>query len=261
MSRVSVRLARELGMLANDPAPGISAWSIGDDMTNLEAMILGPDDSPYKGGSFLLKIQVPLRYPLEPPHVRFMTPIYHPNIDSEGRICLDTLKMPPQGTWTPSVNINTLLLTLRLLLSNPNADDGLVPEITEQYRKDRVAFAKIAKDMTARFATGAGAGTGAGSTIASSSSSAKGGASTGTPATQGGTGQQELNPLAERVVSSSDSDSDDSSDGDSDSDKDSDSDSDSDNDNDNDGGEGGAGKATTTLKRSIDQAQEVSRKM
>jgi len=253
-------------MLANDPAPGISAWSIDDDMTNLEAMILGPDDSPYKGGSFLLKIQVPPRYPLEPPHVRFVTPIYHPNIDSEGRICLDTLKMPPQGTWTPSVNINTLLLTLRLLLSNPNADDGLVPEITEQYRKDRVAFANIAKDMTARYATGAGTGTGAGSAVTSSSSSAKGGASAGTPATPGATGQKESVPLAERVATSSDSESDDSSDDVSDSYSDNDSDNDSnddnDDDNDNEGSKGGAVKATTTLKRPLDQAQEgeVSRK-
>ena len=48
MNRAEIRLARELSMLTNDPAPGISAWSIRDDVTNLEAMILGPDDSPYK---------------------------------------------------------------------------------------------------------------------------------------------------------------------------------------------------------------------
>lgn len=69
------------------------------------------------------------RYPFEPPKVRFLTPIYHPNIDTGGRICLDTLKMRPAGSWTPSINIPTLLTTIRTLIAHPNGDDGLMPEI------------------------------------------------------------------------------------------------------------------------------------
>ena len=42
------------------------------------------------------------RYPFEPPKVCFLTPIFHPNIDDKGRICLDVLKMPPQSSWKPS---------------------------------------------------------------------------------------------------------------------------------------------------------------
>jgi ubiquitin-conjugating enzyme E2 T len=131
------RLKKELDMLANDPGPGVSAWPVRDNMMNLEAQIEGPQDSPYKNGIYLLSIEIPDRYPFEPPRVRFITPIYHPNIDSDGRICLDTLKMQPQGSWSPSVNINTLLLTIRILMSTPNADDGLEPEITEEFKRDR----------------------------------------------------------------------------------------------------------------------------
>ena len=102
--RASVRLVRELNQLASDPAPGVSAWAVDDDnMMELEAMILGPSESPYDGGSFMLKIQIPPQYPFEPPHVRFKTPIYHPNIDSEGRICLDTLKMQRRN-WAREVS-------------------------------------------------------------------------------------------------------------------------------------------------------------
>ena len=69
------------------------------------------------------------RYPFEPPRVRFTTPVYHPNIDSEGRICLDTLNMPPKGAWRPSLNVATVLATVALLLAEPNPDDGLMPEL------------------------------------------------------------------------------------------------------------------------------------
>lgn len=60
------------------------------------AVIRGADDTPYAGGSFNLSVAMPQRYPFEPPKVHFVTPIYHPNIDSAGRICLDILNMPPK---------------------------------------------------------------------------------------------------------------------------------------------------------------------
>ena len=136
-------------MLATDPGPGISAWAVNDEnMMHLQAQIQGPQGSPYQGGLYSLTIDIPDRYPFEPPRVRFTTPIYHPNIDSDGRICLDTLKMQPHGSWSPSVNINTLLLTIRVLMSNPNPDDGLVPDITEEYRRDVALWKRKALEHT-----------------------------------------------------------------------------------------------------------------
>ena len=136
-------------MLANDPGPGISAWPVDEcNMMHLQAQIQGPQESPYQGGLYNLTIDIPDRYPFEPPRVRFVTPIYHPNIDSDGRICLDTLKMQPHGSWSPSVNINTLLLTIRVLMSNPNADDGLVPDITEEYQRDITSWRRKAAEHT-----------------------------------------------------------------------------------------------------------------
>ena len=116
--------------------------------------IRGPESTPYAAGLFRLELEVSPRYPFEPPTVRFLTPVFHPNVDDRGRICLDSLKAQPQGAWTPSLNIPTLLTTLRLLLAHPNADDGLAPEPTALYQRDLRGFEQRAREHTAQYAMG-----------------------------------------------------------------------------------------------------------
>lgn len=44
------------------------------------------------GGNFKLELFLPDDYPMVPPKIRFLTKIFHPNVDKLGRICLDVLK-------------------------------------------------------------------------------------------------------------------------------------------------------------------------
>jgi ubiquitin-conjugating enzyme E2 T len=101
----SKRLARELKNLALRPPAGAVCYPIGDSLNNLEAKLQPIEGTPYEGGVFTVSIVIGERYPHEPPNVRFVTPVYHPNIDSEGRICLNLLKMPPKGVWSPAYDI------------------------------------------------------------------------------------------------------------------------------------------------------------
>lgn len=53
-----------------------------DDFSQLEAVIPGPKGSPYEDGLFKLSIQFGEQYPFRPPTFKFVTPVYHPNIDN-----------------------------------------------------------------------------------------------------------------------------------------------------------------------------------
>ncbi|XP_056897921.1 ubiquitin-conjugating enzyme E2 T-like isoform X4 [Takifugu flavidus] len=128
MQRTS-RLKRELQMLSTEPPPGITCWQTEERLDELRAQIVGGTETPYEGGIFTLEIKVPERYPFEPPNIRFLTPIYHPNIDNSGRICHDALKLPPKGAWRPSLNISTVLTSIQLLMAEPNPDDPLMADI------------------------------------------------------------------------------------------------------------------------------------
>ncbi|KAM1148834.1 hypothetical protein TB2_029052 [Malus domestica] len=85
-------------------------------------------------GSSTLKIQIPERYPFQPPSVTFTTPIYHLNIDTGGQIYLDILNLPPNEAWQPSLNISTVLTSIGLLLDEPNPDDGLMCEASREFK-------------------------------------------------------------------------------------------------------------------------------
>ncbi|XP_020638197.1 ubiquitin-conjugating enzyme E2 T [Pogona vitticeps] len=152
MQRAS-RLKRELHLLMTEPPPGITCWQNESRIDLLQAQILGSANTPYERGVFDLEVVVPERYPFEPPKIRFLTPIYHPNIDSAGRICLDVLRLPPKGAWRPSLNIATLLTSIQLLMNEPNPDDPLMADISSEYKYDKQAFLRNARQWTEKYAT------------------------------------------------------------------------------------------------------------
>nr|XP_057939888.1 ubiquitin-conjugating enzyme E2 T-like isoform X2 [Doryrhamphus excisus] len=147
MQRAS-RLKRELQMLSTEPPPGITCWQTEERIDDLRAQIVGGAGTPYEGGIFSLEVKVPERYPFEPPKMRFTTPIYHPNIDSSGRICHDALKPPPKGAWKPSLNISTVLTSIQLLMAEPNPDDPLMADIASEFRHNKQLFMQKARKCT-----------------------------------------------------------------------------------------------------------------
>ncbi|KAF4644917.1 ubiquitin-conjugating enzyme subfamily protein [Toxoplasma gondii] len=142
------RINKELNDLSKDPPTNCSAGPVGDDMFHWQATIMGPEDSPYSGGVFFLNIHFPSDYPFKPPKVNFTTKIYHPNINSQGAICLDILK----DQWSPALTISKVLLSISSLLTDPNPDDPLVPEIAHLYKSDRMRYDQTAREWSQKYA-------------------------------------------------------------------------------------------------------------
>ena len=142
------RIRKELEDLKRDPPAQCSAGPVGDDLFHWQATIMGPPDSPYQGGVFFLTIHFPTDYPFKPPKVSFTTRIYHPNINSNGSICLDILR----SQWSPALTISKVLLSICSLLCDPNPDDPLVPEIARIYKTDRDKYNELAREWTRKYA-------------------------------------------------------------------------------------------------------------
>jgi ubiquitin-conjugating enzyme E2 D/E len=109
-----------------------------NDLYSWNAIIYGPKDTIYENGKFNLSIFIPEHYPFEPPVIKFITPIYHPNISINGDICLNIIR----DEWSPILCIRQVLLGICVLLDNPNPDDPLRNDIADIYKSDIKQYEK-----------------------------------------------------------------------------------------------------------------------
>jgi ubiquitin-conjugating enzyme E2 D/E len=112
-----------------------------DDIYHWEVVLYGPEDSLYEGYQFKLDIKLPNDYPFSAPRVKFISPIQHVNVNNKGDICLDILK----DKWSASQNITSIMVSIILLLSQPNPDDPFNSELAQLYRKKESTYAETIK--------------------------------------------------------------------------------------------------------------------
>ena len=120
------RIQKELNEITREPPMNCAAGLKNEsNLFEWEAIITGPEGSPYAGGVFFVNIKFPQGYPYHPPTLNFDTTIYHPNFDSSGKVCIDILK----NNWSKGVSISNVLEAVSSILTEADLSQPKVAEV------------------------------------------------------------------------------------------------------------------------------------
>lgn len=146
----STRKQKEVADGRNLEGTGIISLAPADetDLYKWQAIIEGPQSTPYEGGQFRLLIKLSTEYPFKPPIITMETRIWHPNISIHGTICVDILKKE----WSPALTLKKTIQSIITLLSEPNPDDPFNNLAADQYLEDREQYERTAASWTKQFA-------------------------------------------------------------------------------------------------------------
>lgn len=137
------RLTTELKQMTKEPIEGMT-FEHPADLYTWNIAINGPKDTPYENGVFKILLRMDDTYPFKPPSVKFLSPIFHPNIYSDGKICIDILQ---SSEWSAALNIRTVLLSIISLINDPNPLSPANRKAAELYVKDRNAYNEQVKKI------------------------------------------------------------------------------------------------------------------
>ncbi|PNY03893.1 ubiquitin-conjugating enzyme E2 2-like protein [Trifolium pratense] len=171
------RLMRDFKRLQHDPPAGISGAPQDNNIMLWNAVIFGPDDTPWDGGTFKLTLQFTEDYPNKPPTVRFVSRMFHPNkvqteigsvsvykfnfwkflksVYADGSICLDIL----QNQWSPIYDVAAILTSIQepqaldqpllvaSLLCDPNPNSPANSEAARMFSENKREYNRRIREI------------------------------------------------------------------------------------------------------------------
>ncbi|KAI4319653.1 hypothetical protein MLD38_033230 [Melastoma candidum] len=138
------QLVKELKNLDESPPEGIKVVVNEDNFSTIYADIEGPAGTPYENGIFRMKLILSQDFPQSPPKGYFLTKIFHPNIATNGEICVNTLKKD----WNPSLGLRHVLLVVRCLLIEPFPESALNEQAGKMLLENYEEYARHARILT-----------------------------------------------------------------------------------------------------------------
>ena len=144
------KLQKELAFFAKSEDKSITGRPTNDsDLFKWTCSIQGPEGTPYQGGTFIINLTLESNYPFKAPSVEFTNKVFHPNINENGKPCLDILG---QDKWSASYGIADVLRACQTLLAGPTADSPVNQEAGSLLKTDRAKYDAVAKEWTQKYA-------------------------------------------------------------------------------------------------------------
>ncbi|KAI8281725.1 Ubiquitin-conjugating enzyme E2-18 kDa [Colletotrichum sp. SAR11_240] len=166
------RLLQEYRALTNNPPEGITAGPVSeDDLLQWEALIQGPEGTPFEGGVFPAELKFPKDYPLAPPTMKFLVDMWHPNtinkkltsppqkVYPSGLVCISILHPPGDDPnhyehaserWSPIQSVEKILISVMSMLAEPNDESPANVEAAKMWRERRGEYEQKVRDGVRR---------------------------------------------------------------------------------------------------------------
>ena len=152
------RILEEFRDNVNNPISSISAFvGLPDENNpfNWRVSLLCPNESPYKGGLFFLSLIFPQNYPIAPPEVKFITPIYHLNVKHTrdisgpiGKVDLSILNM-----WRPEYKVKDIIISVYSLFLMNKDFSSFSMAMSEEYKNNKNLYIEKCRYFTQKYAS------------------------------------------------------------------------------------------------------------
>ena len=155
MKSAIIRINKDLKDIQKNPLEGIYV-ELKDESNPFEWIIYmeGPTETPFEGGVFKLEMKFPDNYPQMPPSLRFLSEFWHPNVYGNGNVCISILHPPGDDPtsgelaserWCPTQSVDTILLSVQSMLSEPNMFSPANTDAMKQLRDHKSDYLKKCK--------------------------------------------------------------------------------------------------------------------
>ena len=131
-----------------------------DDLFQWSIIFEGPADTLYEGGFFKAIMKFPDDYPNNPPTMTFKSEMWHPNIHTDGKVCISILHPPgtdsmnsmekAEERWRPIIGVEAILMSVISMLNDPNIESPANIDASVQFRDDRQAYNKRVRRLAAK---------------------------------------------------------------------------------------------------------------